>query len=194
MRAVRVRASPPRHLTLAAWAALDDEVRGELVDGVLEEEELPTIIHDVVVIWLIHALAGWAFRRGGVVLGSESKYAVGRKTGRKPDVSLFLKGQLPKKNVSLIHTAPWVAVEVVSPRPRDQRRDRVAKVREYAQAGFRYYWMVDPAMRTLEILELDRGRYAHALSATEGTVRSVPGCPGLTLRLGQLWKQIAEYE
>ena len=143
MKVARARATPPRHLTLAAWAALDDEVRGELVDGVLEEEELPTIIHDLIVTWLIHAFWTWLRRRGGIVVGPETKIAVGRKTGRKPDLSVFLKGHLPPGHASLVLQAPWIAVEVISPRPRDQRRDRVAKVREYARAGIRYYWLVD---------------------------------------------------
>jgi len=181
-------------MTLAAWAELDEEVRGELVDGVLEEEEVPTIIHDLVVTWLIHVFWTWVHRRGGAVVGSETKFAVGKRTGRKPDVAVFLKGQVPSGHVTLVQSAPWIAVEVISPRPRDQRRDRVAKLREYAKAGFRYYWLVDPAMRTVEILELERGRYAHAVSATEGTLKNIPGCGGLTLRLGEMWKLIDELE
>jgi hypothetical protein len=47
-------------------------------------------------------------------------------------------------------------------------------------------------MRTLEIFVLDADRrYAPALTATGGTHASVPGCPGLSLDLDDLWRQVA---
>ncbi len=57
------RAEPPRstEITLEAWAALDEEDRRELVDGILVEEEMPTTVHELVVAWLI----GCRGERGG---------------------------------------------------------------------------------------------------------------------------------
>ena len=45
-------AGPARAMTLEEWAALDEEVEGELVDGILEEEEMPSFLHEIVVAWL----------------------------------------------------------------------------------------------------------------------------------------------
>lgn len=176
-------------MTLEEWAALDDDVEGELVDGVLEEEEMPTHLHELVVTWLTVVLHQWARRRGARVTGSETKIAVGPQRGRKPDISLYVRGRQPRLQDSLITVAPHVVVEVVSPLPRDVRRDRIDKQNDYARAGVRYYWLLDPQARSLEILELRRGRYSVAVAATGGKVR-VPGCSGLALDLDALWQEI----
>src|ERR1051326_9318052 len=43
-----------RPLTFEEWAAMDEDEPGEWVDGRLEEEEVPDLIHELVVSWLIH--------------------------------------------------------------------------------------------------------------------------------------------
>ena len=64
---------PPRtELTHDQWGDLDDDEDGELVDGILVEEEIPSIAHEVVVSWLLRVLGAWLVPRGGVVLASEA--------------------------------------------------------------------------------------------------------------------------
>lgn len=61
----------PKPMTLDQWAATDEDESGELVDEHLVEEEVPTILHEAVVSWLIETLRRWARPRGGWVFGSE---------------------------------------------------------------------------------------------------------------------------
>ncbi|MFN7956655.1 MAG: Uma2 family endonuclease [bacterium] len=186
------RATDEPVLTLRAWGDLPEDEPGELVDGRLEEEERPTVTHELVVLWLGALLRAWLARRGGLVLGSETKLAVRARRGRKPDLSVYLPGVArPAASASLIDVPPTIVVEVASPRPRDIRRDRIEKLDDYAAFGVPFYWLLDPAVRTLEIYELTRdGRYTRSLSAAAGRIRSVPGCTGLAVDLDALWAEI----
>jgi Uma2 family endonuclease len=179
-------------MTLAQWAQLDEEVTGELIDGRLEEEEMPTLLHELVVGWLVATFHTWLADRGGVVGGSEAKLAVGSTRGRKPDVFVYLPGRpRPPLDATLFEVPPTIVVEVVTPTPRDVRRDRIEKLGDYAAFGVRYYWVIDPELRTLEIWELDdKGRYFRALAAFDGTLTEIPGCAGLSIDLSALWTRI----
>ena len=185
---------PPRiAMTDEEWENLPEDEEGELVDGVLVEEEVADWIHEAVVLWLATALRLWAKPRGGYVAGSEVKYILRPGRGRKPDLSMILPGQKRPPPRGALRKPAGVLVEVISPSPRDVRRDRIEKLGEYAAFGVRYYWIVDPTMRTFEIYELDgRGSYTQALIASKGKLESIPGCDGLVLDLDEVWAELDE--
>jgi Uma2 family endonuclease len=178
-------------MTVQAWAALPEDAPGELRDGLLEEEEVPDLTHEIAVLWLGALLRAWAVALGGFAFGSEVKYALSHLGGRKPDLSVFFAGRPALPWRGPVAVPPDLAVEVVSPSPADPRRDLITKLAEYAAFGVRFYWLLDPSARTLEILELGAdGRYVHVLGAAEGTRSEIPGCAGLTLDLDELWREI----
>jgi Uma2 family endonuclease len=180
-------------MTFEEWAALPEDEPGEFVDGELTEEEMPSFVHDVVISWLIAFFWGWVRPRGGFVVAPGLKLRVAMTRGRIPDLTVFFRrGKVEARGVVTI--APDIAVEVVSPDPKDQRRDRIAKLKEYAEFGIRYYWLVSPELRSIEVNELGPdGRYIHALDLSEGQ-SPVPGCEGLTLDVDALWREVEEAE
>ncbi|MFT3766523.1 MAG: Uma2 family endonuclease [Minicystis sp.] len=181
----------PQHMSDEEWANMPEDEPGELVDGTLVEEEVPDWIHETAVGWLVALFRQWGVPRGGRVAASELKYLLRKGKGRKPDVSVILPGSKPPPRRGAVRTPPDVMIEVVSPSPRDVRRDRLDKRAEYAAFGVRWYWLLDPAARTLEIFELGPdGRYVVVLGAGGGRVESVPGCEGLVLDLDALWAEI----
>lgn len=183
-------ARPLGRMTLEEWEALDEDVEGELVDGFLVEEEVPNFVHEIVVTWLAQTLGAWVGQRGGVAGASGVKYGLAFGLGRKPDFSAFFTGRFPPGE-GLVRIPPDIAVEIVSRAARDRRRDRVEKYAEYARFGIAWYWIVDPRGRTIEIFALgDDGAYAPAFAATDGAHADVPGCPGLSLDLDDLWRQV----
>ncbi|HEX3760899.1 MAG TPA: Uma2 family endonuclease [Kofleriaceae bacterium] len=178
-------------MTVHEWAAMPEDEPGELCDGVLVEEEVADLTHETAVLWLGVLLRTWVVALGGFAFASEVKYALSNIRGRKPDLGVFFPGRpaLPRRGVVAI--PPDIAVEIVSPGAADQRRDRIAKLADHAAFGVRFYWMLDPAAHTFEILELGAdGRYVHVLGASEGKLLQVPGCAGLALDLDELWREI----
>ncbi|MEO8877395.1 MAG: Uma2 family endonuclease, partial [Polyangiaceae bacterium] len=163
-------------MTLEEWAALDEDDSRELVDGFLEDAEVPSYWHELIISWLIEFLRPRF--RDGFVVASGVKFGVGARRGRMPDVSCYGPGKKPEAR-GVVRVPPDIVVEVVSPSPRDERRDRIEKPDDYAAFGVKYYWMVDPEFRSFEVWELGAdGRYVRAAAATSGSAVKIPGYEG----------------
>jgi Uma2 family endonuclease len=178
-------------MTIEQWADMDEDEPGELLDGQLVEEEEPDFEHEAIVAWLVAMCFGWVLPRGGFAVASGVKFAVAPKHGRKADVSVYLPGGAVPPRHGVVRVPPDIMVEVISRRPRDVRCDRIEKFVEYAAFGVRYYWLIQPNARTVEIYELQpAGRYLWILGASSGAI-DVPGCPELRLDLDALWAYVA---
>jgi Uma2 family endonuclease len=184
----------PKRMTDEEWANLPEDEEGELVDGLLVEEEVADLRHELAVSWLVKVLSNWADPLGGFVTASELKYILRPGRGRKPDVSMLLPGRKHPRDRGVLRRPLDVLIEVVSPTPRDARRDRFEKFSEYAAFGAKYYWIVDPALRTFEFYELnEQGRYTQMRAADSGKVDNIPGCEGLMLDLDELWARLDQF-
>jgi Uma2 family endonuclease len=181
-------------VTREEWMTLSEDVPGEFVDGRLVEEEVPDYLHEVLVAWLARVLGGWAERVGAIVGASEAKFTLSPTRGRKADLTVYFAGRRPPPR-GVISLPPDLAVEIVSSSPRDQRRDRVEKMDEYARFGIRFYWLIDPEQRTVEIHERGvDGAYARRVEAGHGSLEDIPGCPGLILDVDAMWSKIDALE
>jgi Uma2 family endonuclease len=193
--AILGKSNPVPELSLDDWFSLPEDQPGELVDGRLEEEEAPDYLHELLVATLGGILGNWISPQGGLVAGSNAKFAVGSGRGRKPDLTVYLPGSRRPPARGLIRVPPDIAIEIVSATPRDGRRDRVEKTADYAAFGVAWYWLLDPQLRSLEVLQLDpQGRYIPLLGASTGLLETIPGCEGLTLDLDSLWAAIDSLE
>lgn len=135
----------------------------ELVDGRLEVLPAPIEEHQSIILFLLEALRAFVRpRRAGKVSFAGLRVRVKPGQFREPDI-VFLSNKHASKRGSKYWTGADLAMEVVS--PDDTDRDYVTKRREYARAGVREYWIVDPATRTILLLVLkgrsyvQRGRY-----------------------------------
>ncbi|MBX3232505.1 MAG: Uma2 family endonuclease [Labilithrix sp.] len=177
--------------TLEEWLELGEDVAGEFVVDHVEDEEAADFVHELAVTWLAVLLRGWLGAQG-FVAGSEVKMVVAANRGRKADLLVLLPGSAPPPRRGPLVNPPDIVVEVVTPSPRDERRDRVEKMAEYAAFGVRYYWIVDPALGSFEIFERSApGNYTKVVGVTAGRVDPVPGCKGLVFDVDALWAELA---
>lgn len=180
-----------RRMSVTEWENLPEEDIGELQRGVLVEDEMPSYVHEAVVAWLMGVLLPWSRAHGARVIGSGLKYALANDTGRMPDLSVFLRGSARPPVRGAMRSPPSIAVEVVSATPADARRDRIIKLSEYAAFGVAWYWIVDPELRSFEVLERDTlGKYVHVVSVTGGSIEQIPGCDGLAIDVDALWREL----
>ena len=182
-----------RHLppaeALHCWEdfiALDEDDLRELVDGRLVEIEVPTLLHEWVVMELAGRLREWArARQAGIVVASGYKVRIRHDRGVMPDVQFFRRGR-SMPDLGLDTGAPDLAVEVVS--PSSARFDRATKRAWYASIGTPEYWIVDPERRALERLVLDAtGDYRVAQVARDDGTFAPDAFPGLAIPLSELW-------
>jgi Uma2 family endonuclease len=177
-------------MSIEEWAAMPEDEPGELVNGFLVEEEMADFEHETIVSFANAALRSWVVPRGGFVAGSEAKLAIRPDLGRKPDLSVYLPGGSIPPRRGPLRGPPDIVLEVISPTSVDARRDRVEKVDDYAVFGVRWYWLLDPSLKVLEVLELGNDhRYARAVAAAEGSI-TIPGCADFTLDLDALWAEL----
>jgi Uma2 family endonuclease len=178
-----------RPMTIEQWADMDEDEPGEFFDGYVVEDEVPDLSHERVVAWRVFTLMSWGKPRQALVFGSELKFAISEQRGRKPDVSMYAPG-VRLERANLVRVPPMLMVEVLTPTPRDMRRDRIDKMAEYAYFGVRSYWIVDHDERSIECYELSKdGRVFLSATSADGQLE-VPNFEGLILDLDDLWDEV----
>ena len=102
----------------------------------------------------------------------------------QPDVLFIAQDRLEIVR-RVIHGAPDLAIEVVSSCSRSY--DYVAKRALYEVAGVKEYWIVDPQLRSIEVLVLEDGAFVSA-SDDDGIARSVI-VPGVQVGISRLFDE-----
>jgi Uma2 family endonuclease len=166
MATVRTRIGPAdngRKMTLEEFWDAEDEPGYffEVVRGVLEVSEIPSLFHFQVVD-NIHELFGDHRRRYPRLIlrigrGSDVRFIIPElETDRHPDLAVVFRGT-PQQDFKG-HPLPLLGVEVVSPGSRSRKRDYEDKRVDYLAVGLLEYWIVDPEERFVTVLirrELD---------------------------------------
>ena len=144
--------------TEADYLALDTNQLIEFSDGSLEFLPMPTLFHQNILKFIYELLNAFVTgRRLGVVYFAPLPVKLWDGKLREPDLVFIRPGR-----ISDVHVPPNgadLALEVVSDSPRDRQRDLQTKREEYAKAGIKEYWIVDPQEQQISVLVLDAGAY-----------------------------------
>jgi Uma2 family endonuclease len=129
----------------------------ELSDGKLIIPDMPTLAHQATVLALSFEVERWnRERRAGRVLVAPYPIRLWPGKIREPDVMFFLAEHAARLETQRGGPPDWAA-EVLSPSTR--RTDLTKKLAEYARAGVREYWILDPDARWVDVFSLVGAQY-----------------------------------
>lgn len=166
-----------RPATYEDIVALPEHVVGEILDGELYVQPRPASLHTRASSILGVALGGpfdlGAGGPGGWLILDEPELHFGRDV-LVPDLAGWRRAKMPEMpNISAFTLAPDWICEVLS--PSTAKLDRTKKLDAYAREGVGFLWLIDPLLRTLEIMRLEQGRWLLASThVDDARVRAEP--------------------
>ena len=132
------------HYTLEDYYALPDDIRAELIDGVLFIMNAPTIRHQNIGGFVYTQFFNYIRKKKGACLPFISPVDVqldcDNRTMVQPDVAILCDRS--KCIDRCIYGAPDFIMEVISKSTR--KKDMAIKLNKYQNAGVKEYWIVDP--------------------------------------------------
>jgi Uma2 family endonuclease len=88
------------------------------------------------------------------------------------------------------HLAPDLVVEVLSPGPANERRDRIVKLELYSRRAVLEYWIVDWPGRQVELSRRENLRLRLIATLREADTLESPFLPGFALPLERLFADV----
>jgi Uma2 family endonuclease len=177
-------------MTAQQFLRLGDDppgVRLELVDGEVAVSPSPTPRHSHVVVNLIVVLGQYIQENELGELHHDVDTILDRFDVRRPDILYFSKDRTHLIGKKAMEGPPDLAIEVIS--PSSVEVDREDKFEQYREAGVKFYWIIDPELKTIEAWELRRKRYAPIGRGQGNTPIKLPPFPDLSIPLIRLWRK-----
>ena len=182
------RSAPPK-ATYADLEALPSNVVGEILAGVLYSSPRPASPHAAAASAIGEEL-GPPFKRGrggpgGWVILDEPELHLGEDV-LAPDVAGWRRARMPEMpHVAAFELAPDWACEVLS--MSTAAVDRGVKLPIYARERVAHVWLVDPIVKTLEVLRLDGASYRLIATYHDGVAVRAEPFDAIELDLSVLW-------
>lgn len=177
---------------------LDNSITGgrlcELVDGILVEKAMG-FRADYLAAWILILIGRFLEEHNfGAVAGGQGgiRFKVG--LVRMPDVS-FIRwdsvdnpDDIEDPDGAWLEHPPDLAVEVLS--PSNTRKEMAIKLEEYAQAGVKLVWYVDPERKEVDVYPKGRAK-GKTTFGVDGTLDGGDVLPGFTLPVARIFEKRA---
>jgi Uma2 family endonuclease len=155
------------------YLALQTNRLVEFTDGMIEVLPMPTLLHQLMAMWLCNMLNSLKVGNdsAGLAIVAPFKLKVRKEKYREPDV-LFMKRQNGHRIKNELWDYADFVIEIVS--QGGEERDYQDKIIAYAEAGVPEYWIVDPLKRNVAQNVLEGTAYrAVGVFGEESTVRAL---------------------
>lgn len=185
-RAGRARATYRDVVAAPEW------IVAEVVDGELHQSPRPSLRHAFAESRLLSILEapfgrGLAGPGGWIVLAEPEIHLDGDEVIVVPDLAAWREERLRTfGDEPFSRTVPDWVCEIVS--PSSERFDREKKLPIYAQSGVGFAWVVDPRVRTLEVLVQVGGRFEPRASHREAALVRAEPFAAVEIDLAALWR------
>jgi Uma2 family endonuclease len=170
----------------------DDGNRYEIIDGELYMSTQPHFFHQFVCSAIVYELRRWNKKKdlGEVVIAPGLVFADDDDVA--PDVVWISSSKLASAlwPDGHLHEAPELVVEVLSPGPVNERRDRVAKLDLYSRRGVSEYWIVSWQARTIDVFRSNQSRLTLVRTLGEIDKLTSPFLPGFSCSVSDLFERI----
>lgn len=178
-----------KQATYADLLAVPAPLVAEIIRGTLVTMPRPAVRHARASTQLGGELHGFGSGRGGPggwVLLDEPELHLGDEV-LVPDLAAWRRERLPSlPDAAFISVAPDWVCEVLS--PSTEVIDRADKLPLYAEYRVGHVWLLDPALKTLEVFQLDGATYRLLHTSKEAQrVRAEPFA-AMELDLSVLWQ------
>ena len=148
------------HYTEEDYYNSPEDVRAELIDGQFYDIASPSRIHQEILGFLFLGISSYIRSKNGDCKVYPAPFAVklfedDNKTIVEPDISIICD---PKKLTDRGCTgAPDWIIEIVS--PSTASHDYIRKLKLYADAGVKEYWIVDPDKKSVYVYHLEEDKF-----------------------------------
>lgn len=145
--------------TLEDYYQFPDDVRLELIDGVIYYMSSPTSAHQLIGGYIYSRLLQHVLNNGGqclpMIAPMDVQLDCDEKTMVEPDVLIVCDRD--KIINRCVYGAPDFIIEILS--KSTKKKDSVIKLNKYLNAGVREYWMIDPMKKKVIVYDFDHDEY-----------------------------------
>ena len=141
--------------TVKDYLKIPDDIRMELIDGVLYDMGAPTTTHQTIILEVAMQIMPAIQASGGdcmVFLSPVDVQFEESDSSRdllQPDLTIVCDKKKYQNENGRIMGAPDMVMEVLS--PSSLGKDRVVKLNKYGEKGVREYWIVDPFKKEIHV-------------------------------------------
>jgi Uma2 family endonuclease len=176
-----------RRVTYEEWLRLPevDDAIEEVVNGEIRIMPPPKWKHAEIVRRIRRLIEARLDEREAIAVDSSFGLVIRKTplTSRVPDLAVFRTDRIQELD-GYIHSAPQLAVEVLS--PANTRREMQEKLADYESLGVPEVWLVSPEARSIEVLQLDAGQLQRTGIYADGVLKPME-FPDVEVVIARIW-------